>query len=139
LRIEEAQMTGDVREVRREADFDASPAELWEALTDERLLSEWLADEVELDPVEGAELRVRDGDEERQGVVTRVEDERVLAFEWERPGSGVSEVELIVDAVAGGSRLVVVERALAGPAALTGTTWRAKLAALATALTLVAA
>jgi uncharacterized protein YndB with AHSA1/START domain len=139
LRIEEAKMAEDVREVRREADFDASPAELWEAVTDERLLSEWLADEVELDPVEGAPLRVREGDEEREGVVTRVEEERVLSFEWERPGSGVSEVELIVAAVSGGSRLVVVERAVSGPVALAGASWRAKLTALATALTLVAA
>ncbi len=132
-------MAEDVREVRREADFEASPAELWEALTDERVLSEWLADEVELDPVEGAPLRVRDGDEERVGVVTRVESERVLSFEWERPGGGVSEVELIVDAVTGGSRLVVVERALTGPVALGGAAWRARLTALATALTLIAA
>ena len=132
-------MAEDVREVRREADFDASPAELWEAVTDERLLSEWLADEVELDPVEGAPLRVREGNEEREGVVTRVEEERVLSFEWERPGSGVSEVELIVAAVSGGSRLVVVERAVSGPVALAGAGWRAKLTALAMALTLVAA
>ncbi len=132
-------MTDDIREVRREAEFEASPGELWEALTDERLLSEWLADEVELEPVEGAPLRVRDGDEERAGIVTRVEEERVLSFEWERRGSGVSEVELIVDAVAGGSRLVVVERAVAGSVALAGATWRTKLTALATALTLVAA
>jgi uncharacterized protein YndB with AHSA1/START domain len=132
-------MTEDAREVRREAAFDASPAELWEAMTDERLLSEWLADEVELDPVEGAPLRVRDGGEEREGVVTRVEEERILAFEWQRSGNGVSEVELVVDAVAGGSRLVVVERAVSGPVAMAGTAWRARLAALATALTLVLA
>ena len=131
-------MTEDVREVRRKAYFDASPEELWEAVTDERLLSEWLADEVELDPIEGAPLRVREGGEEREGVVTRVEEERFLAFEWRREG-GVSEVELIVDAVAGGSRLVVVERAVSGPVALAGETWRARLAVLATALSLIAA
>jgi uncharacterized protein YndB with AHSA1/START domain len=131
-------MPDEIREVRREADFDASPEELWEAVTDERLLSEWLADEVELDPVEGARLRVREGDQEREGVVTRVEEERFLAFEWEREG-GLCEVELIVDAISGGSRLVVVERAVSGPAALAGATWSAKLTALATALTLVAA
>src|SRR5689334_15775512 len=45
------------REVRREAIFDATTAELWEAITDERMLAEWLADEVELDPVPGAEAR----------------------------------------------------------------------------------
>ena len=132
-------MADDVREVRREAEFEVGPDELWEALTDERLLSEWLGDEVELEPVEGGPLRIRDGDSEREGTVTRVEDERSLTFEWELPGRGLSEVELTVDAVAGGSRLVVVERAIAGTVALTGVAWSAKLTAFATALTLIAA
>jgi uncharacterized protein YndB with AHSA1/START domain len=131
-------MADDIREVRREAEFEASPEELWEALTDERLLSEWLGDEVELEPAEGSPLLVRQGDEEREGVVTRVEEERFLAFTWERAGSGSSEVELTVDAVARGSRLVVVERAVAGPRAFAGA-WDARLTRLSLALTLVAA
>ena len=81
------------RAVRREVELDASPEEVWEALADDRLLSEWLAD----------------------------------------------EVELTVDAVAGRSRVVVVERAIVGPAALSGSAWSARLGGLARALALVAA
>ena len=36
--------------VTRSVLLDADPAEVWEALTDESLLAEWLASEVELDP-----------------------------------------------------------------------------------------
>ena len=132
-------MTEDVREVKREAQFDAGLDELWEAITDERLLSEWLGDEVELEPVEGAPVRVRQGEEEREGMVTHVREHESLTFTWERDGVGSSEVEFIVDAVAGGSRLVVVERAIARPTALTGVAWSARLVRLSVALTLVAA
>ena len=126
------------REVRREVELDAPPNEVWEALVDERLLSEWLADEVELEPVEGSPARFRTGDEEREGTVLRVEEGRSIAFTWSRDGELQSEVELKVDAVAGGSRVVVVERAIAGPTALAGGAWGARLAGLAQALALIA-
>ena len=53
--------------------------EVWEALTDERLLGEWLADEAELDPEPGgrASFRFADGTE-KEGTVLRVEEEREL-------------------------------------------------------------
>src|ERR1700749_1708197 len=35
-------------QVSRSVDLDAAPAEVWDALTDEALLGEWLADEVEI-------------------------------------------------------------------------------------------
>jgi uncharacterized protein YndB with AHSA1/START domain len=77
----------DERRVEREAVLDSQPDEVWEALTDERLLAEWLADEAELDPVPGgrASFRFEDGSE-REGTVLRVEEERELAFTWARPG-----------------------------------------------------
>src|SRR6266536_5773286 len=101
------------REVRREAVLDARPEEVWEALTDERLLSEWLAEDAELDPVEGGDARFRlpDG-EERRGTVLRVEDERALAFTWAAPGEPETEVELTLEPAVAGTRLVVVERAV---------------------------
>jgi len=127
------------RAVRREVELDASPEEVWEALADDRLLSEWLADEVELEPVEGSPARFRTGGEEREGTVLRVEEGRRLAFTWSREGELPSEVELTVDAVAGRSRVVVVERTIVGPAALSGSAWSARLGGLARALALVAA
>jgi uncharacterized protein YndB with AHSA1/START domain len=125
------------REVRREVELDAPPAEVWEALVDERLLAEWLAEEVELDPVPGAPARFRDGEEERKGTVLRVDELHRLAFTWSRPGEAPSEVELTVDAVADRTRLVVVERALIGPTSLTASAWRSRLQAFASALALV--
>jgi uncharacterized protein YndB with AHSA1/START domain len=127
------------REVRREVELDAPPAEVWEALVDERLLAEWLAEEVELDPVPGAPARFRDGEEERKGTVLRVDELHRLAFTWSRPGEAPSEVELTVDAVADRTRLVVVERALVGPTSLSTAAWGSRLGGLASALAFVAA
>src|SRR2546429_250906 len=59
--------------VERETTVEASPEEVWEALTDEDRLEEWLAPEVELDPSEGGTIAVRDGVVEplaRGGTVT---------------------------------------------------------------------
>src|SRR2546421_455970 len=42
------------REVKREVELEAPPAEVWEALVDPRLLSEWLAGEVEMEAIPGA-------------------------------------------------------------------------------------
>ena len=132
-------MDSERREVRRERVMDADPAEVWEALADPRLLEEWLADEVELEPTPGAPASFRIGDEEREGMVLRVDEERSFSFTWSRPGELPTEVELTVDAVAGGTRVVVVERALAGPTAFAAAGWSVRLEALAAAASLVAA
>jgi uncharacterized protein YndB with AHSA1/START domain len=129
------------REVRREATFEAAPGEVWKALTDERLLSEWLAEEAEFEPVPGADASFRlPGGEVRRGTVLRVEEERSLAFTWGRPGEAETEVELTLEPAVAGTRLVVVERATApGPLARAGARWEARLTALALALSLVVA
>ena len=125
--------------IEREATFEASPEELWEAITDERLLVEWLADEAELDPEPGGDVRVRVGDEERAGSVDAVEEGRRLAFTWSREG-GTSLVELTIEPRGHGSRLVVVERSLEGPVASAAALgWEGALGALARALELVLA
>ncbi|MGD9734856.1 MAG: SRPBCC domain-containing protein [Solirubrobacterales bacterium] len=96
--------------VKRTVLLAAEPAEVWEALTDEALLSEWLAPEVELDPRQGGELVCRfDDGEERRGEVAVVEEAERLAFTWQREEGGESWVEWIVDAVADGTRLTVIE------------------------------
>jgi uncharacterized protein YndB with AHSA1/START domain len=132
-------MSEERREVKREVELEAAPAEVWEALVDPRLLSEWLADEVEMEPTPGAPARFRHGDEEREGTVLDVDEQHRLAFTWARPGDPPSEVELTVDAVADRTRLVVVERALVGPTSLGASAWSARLAALASTLALVLA
>ena len=95
--------------VERETLVEASPEEVWEALTDEDRLEEWMAPDVELDPVEGGEIAVRDGDEERAGTVETVEEGERFAFTWSRPGEGESFVEFTIEALPGGSRVTVVE------------------------------
>jgi uncharacterized protein YndB with AHSA1/START domain len=115
--------------VERETVIEASPDEVWEALTDEDRLEEWLAPEVELDPVEGGEIAVRDGDDERTGTVESVEEEERLAFTWSRPGEGESFVEFTIEALPGGTRVRVVETPI-GPTALAAGGWAPRLALL---------
>ena len=98
--------------VTRSVLLDAAPAEVWEALTEESALREWLAAEVEIDPQAGGDLlcRYEDG-EERRGEVELVEEAERLAFNWRRQGGEPSRVEFLVDAVADGTRLTVIETA----------------------------
>jgi uncharacterized protein YndB with AHSA1/START domain len=97
--------------VKRTVLLDAAPLEVWEALTDETLLSEWLAPEVELDPREGGELvcRFEDG-EERRGEVALVEEAERLAFDWHR-AEGPSRVEWTLAPTPDGTRFTVTETA----------------------------
>jgi uncharacterized protein YndB with AHSA1/START domain len=115
--------------VERETMVEASPEEVWEALTDEDRLEEWLAPEVELDPFEGGEIAVRDGDEERTGTVETLEENERFAFTWSRPGEGESFVEFTIEALPGGSRVTVVETPI-GPTATAVGAWGPRLACL---------
>jgi uncharacterized protein YndB with AHSA1/START domain len=118
--------------VERETLVEASPEEVWEALTDEDRLEEWLAPDVELDPVEGGEVAVRDGDDERAGTVETVEEFERFAFTWSRPGEGESFVEFTIEALPGGSRVTVVETPMDSPAttAMAVGGWSSRLARL---------
>jgi uncharacterized protein YndB with AHSA1/START domain len=129
--------------VERETVVEATPEEVWEALTDEDRLAEWLAPEVELDPVEGGEIAVRDGDDERTGTVETVRPDERFAFTWSRPGEGESYVEFTIEELPGGSRVTVVETPMASAAASTvaGSTsmaacWTGRLASMHRALSL---
>src|SRR3954453_3889040 len=122
--------------VERETMVEASPEEVWEALTDEDRLEEWLAPNVELDPVEGGEIAVRDGDDERTGTVETMEESERFAFTWSRPGEGESFVEFTIEALPGGSRVTVVETPI-GPTAEAAGGWGSRLARLHRSLSLV--
>jgi uncharacterized protein YndB with AHSA1/START domain len=137
---QEVPMSDQERHVERETVLEASPSEVWEALTDERLLGEWLAQDAELEPEPGgrASFRFADG-EEREGTVLEVEEERSLAFSWARPGEPESVVEFALEPAVGGTRLVVVERGPALTAAVARPQWALRLDAFAAALALVAA
>jgi uncharacterized protein YndB with AHSA1/START domain len=131
----------------RSVDLDAAPAEVWDALIEEALLGEWLADEVELEAEPGGEIVCRYADgEERRGEVELVEEAERLAWSWRREGDGPSRVELVLDAIADArTRLTVIESApqrtpgpLLGATALSAT-WTAPLARLRVAVRLVLA
>ena len=133
--------------MERETLVEASPEEVWEALTDEDRLEEWMAPDVELDPVEGGEIAVRDGADQRSGTVQTVEEHERFAFTWSRPGQGESFVEFTIEALPGGSRVTVVEtpvhsaatNTVSGPTAM-AFGWGSRLARLGqiSRLTLVA-
>jgi uncharacterized protein YndB with AHSA1/START domain len=136
--------------VTRSVDLDAAPAEVWDALTDEALLTEWLADEVEIEAAPGGEIVCRYADgEERRGQVELVEEAERLAWSWWRADSEApSRVELVLDAVADArTRLTVIETQspletgalrASGPL-LTAGTWGPPLARLRDAVRLVLA
>jgi uncharacterized protein YndB with AHSA1/START domain len=130
--------------VTRSVDLDAAPAEVWDALTEEALLGEWLADEVELEAEPGGEIVCRYADgKERRGEVELVEEAERLAWSWWREdGEGPSRVELVLDAVADTrTRLTVIETAplrVAGPLLAAGA-WGPPLARLRAAVRLVLA
>ena len=118
--------------VTRSVVLDAPPERVWEAITDETALSEWLAPEVELEPEEGGEVVCRYADgSERRGEVELVEEAERLAFRWWREDAGPSRVEFALDAVADGTRLVVTESELVPSATpLLAAGWAPRLRAL---------
>ena len=115
--------------VERETLVEATPEEVWEALTDEDRLEEWMAPEVELDPSEGGEISVRDGDDERCGTVERVEEGERLSFTSSRPGEGESFVEFTLEPLPAGTRVRVIETPI-GPTAIALGGWRPRLSRL---------
>jgi uncharacterized protein YndB with AHSA1/START domain len=115
--------------VERETLVEASPEEVWEALTDEDRLEEWMAPEVELDPVEGGEIAVRDGDDQRTGTVETLEEAERFAFTWSRLAEEPSFVEFTIEAIPGGTRVIVVETQI-GPTAMASAGWGPRLARL---------
>jgi uncharacterized protein YndB with AHSA1/START domain len=115
-------------EVERETILDADPDRVWEALTDDELLSDWFADRARIEPYEGGEVEFDCEDGERRGTVRRVEEERELAFTWSRDGEGESLVTFTIEPVEYGTRLVVVARALDAPVAMAA--WSPRLRAL---------
>jgi uncharacterized protein YndB with AHSA1/START domain len=96
--------------VRREQILPVDRETAWVALRDAEGLETWLADEVDLEVREGAEgrLRWRDG-EERMALVEEVRERRRVSLRWCEAGGEPSIVELTLDDVPGGTRLVVVE------------------------------
>jgi uncharacterized protein YndB with AHSA1/START domain len=107
---EEGGVAIDEQVVRRETVLPVDRETAWAALCDADELATWLADEVDLEIRPGAEGVVRwDSGEERQASVEEVEERRRLVLRWWEPGGQESIVELTLDDVPDGTRLVVIE------------------------------
>ena len=115
-------------EVERDTILEADPERVWEALTDDDLLSDWFADRARIEPYEGGEVEFDCEDGERRGTVRRVDEERELAFTWSRDGDGESLVTFTLEPVEYGTRLVVVERTLDASVAMAA--WAPRLRSL---------
>jgi uncharacterized protein YndB with AHSA1/START domain len=114
-----------VERVERSVVVRAPVEAVWRALTESGQLSAWFGGEVELDPVPGGQLTVREDGRLRRAVVVDLEPERRLAFRWlpvhhrigflwgpdEQPAGTSGEVEITLATVSGGTRITVTERA----------------------------
>ena len=98
--------------VTRETVLDLDPEEAWHAVTDPEQLQQWLADEVEIDLVEGGDLRVRyDDGRERHGTVEEVSAPERVVFRW-HPVPDVdleTVVSIELEPAETGTRVIVVE------------------------------
>ena len=93
--------------VRREVVLPVPRERAWELLTEPEELRAWLAEDAELDPEPGGEVRAED----REGIVEDVEPGRRLAFRWD-DGEAASRVVWTLDDAPGGTRVTVEERRL---------------------------
>jgi uncharacterized protein YndB with AHSA1/START domain len=106
------------RPITRTITLQATPKEVWTALTDPARLSEWFGVRAEIDPRRGGAVRfAADGGTERRGIVETFEAPHRLVFRWRavRLVAGgvetgdVSTVEFVLRSENGGTTLVVTE------------------------------
>ena len=108
--------------IEREVVLPAAPAEVWEAVTDEGRMGQWLGGEVDLDVAVdvapgGSGIVTGPGEPLWHMRVHTVEPGRRLGFEWwPDDGSGpLTEVELELTALDDGTLVRVVETFVAPP------------------------
>jgi uncharacterized protein YndB with AHSA1/START domain len=96
--------------VRREVVLPVDRETAWAALADPRELATWLADEVDLDIEAGARGWLRwEGGERRPATVEEVVLRRRIVLRWSESDGPETLVELVLDDVPEGTRLVVLE------------------------------
>ena len=104
--------------VERKVELDASPDDVWRALTEPEELVAWFGPEAELDVRPGGRGRFVDDDGcVRRAVVDHVTTGERLVLRWwpegDDPGAAASVVTFVVSPTGSGSRLVVTERLVA--------------------------
>lgn len=127
---------GDRCAVRFEQHFDATPTELWAALTDPEQLRGWLADTTRFElHVGGAVEFDFGGGSTEQGVVRQLEAERLIEYTWTSGGEQESVVRFEIVPREHGCLLVLDHRQLTRDAgAEYGAGWHAHLDLLEAAL-----
>jgi uncharacterized protein YndB with AHSA1/START domain/ankyrin repeat protein len=117
--------------VRFERLYDATPDELWSALTEAEQLRGWLAEvtRLQLEPGGAFELRFGDGETERAtGTVRTVEAPRLLELDWTFPGEPDSHVRFELEPRDEGVLLILEHRQLSRESgAAYGAGWHAHL------------
>jgi uncharacterized protein YndB with AHSA1/START domain len=118
--------------VRFERLYDATPAELWSALTDPEQIQGWLAHvaRLDLEPEGEVELQMdAEGTDVVRGRIRAIEHERVLEFDWHASDAPASVVRLEIEPRdTGGTLLVLQHRALPGETIVDyGAGWHAHL------------
>ena len=132
-------MTEYDRSVTREVVLPSGVDEVWAAITDPARLGEWFGADVELDLQPGGRA-VFQGDDGavRRGVIEEVDPGHKLAYRWwpydrDDPNPGApkqSRVELIIEAVPSGTRLLVTEVPLFSASASATAQWGGRLQSL---------
>jgi uncharacterized protein YndB with AHSA1/START domain len=94
-----------MHEVEREMVVPGTPEEAWRAVVE----SDWLGEDVRIDPRRDGEVSVGDEGGERRGFVEEADPPSRLVFWWSEPGAEGSRVEIKLDEVDEGTRVRVVE------------------------------
>jgi uncharacterized protein YndB with AHSA1/START domain len=108
--IDERWLDGAPDRVEESIEVDSPAGDVWEALTDAAILSEWFDADVEIDVRVAGSGRVleRDGTV-REVLVTDVDPGRRLAWHWWDDRGRLSSVEFTVEPVVDATRIRVVE------------------------------
>ena len=126
-------------QVKRETVLDVDADRAWEAISDPEWLERWLADEVDLEPVEGTDATFTIDGDERPGRVERVDEGRGLSFTWEREAGRPSLVELELTPCISGIRIEVTETDLGSGPMMSAGAWASRLSELRSQFSLVTA
>jgi uncharacterized protein YndB with AHSA1/START domain len=107
--------------VRFERRYDATPAELWSALTEPERLTRWLANVAELELRVGGRFALvwQEDGQRTDGTVLALEPGRLLELGWTYPGEPDSAVRFELSADGDGTVLVLDHRGLP-PASIAG-------------------
>jgi uncharacterized protein YndB with AHSA1/START domain len=100
--------------IRREVILPVDRETAWAALADPAELATWLANEVDLEIKAGAQGWIRWEDGERHpATVDEVVEHRRIVLRWSEQDGPETLVELVLDDVEEGTRLVVLELPIA--------------------------